>query len=278
MMQSDVLTEENSTPIFSFADSELGALPCAFIRAMERVTGQPRIKSLYLDYVDEDRPDEFFWQDSVARLELDVRLNFDAGAYIPKTGGLLVVANHPFGVIDGLILCSEISKVRSDYKILTHQVLRQAPAVKHQILPIDFEETPAALQTNIATRKQAIKQIENGGVIILFPSGAISLPQRLTGPALDSEWKTFAAKLALIDGTTVLPFFFSGKNSLTYVMARRLSMTLGYSLMFREICKRIGSRVDVTVRRPIYHTESQSFPTRNALTTHLRALTYGDLN
>ncbi len=278
MMQSDVLTEKDSTPIFSFADSELGALPCAFIRAMERVTGQPRIKSLYLDYVDEDRPDAFFWQDSVARLELDVHLHFDAGSYIPKTGGLLIIANHPFGVIDGLILCSEISKVRSDYKILTHQVLRQAPAVKHQILPIDFEETPAALQTNIATRKQAIKQIEDGGVIILFPSGAISLPNRLTGPALDAEWKTFAAKLALIDGTTVLPFFFSGKNSLSYVMARRLSMTLGYSLMFREICKRIGSRVDVTVRRPISHDESQAFPTRNALTAHLRALTYGNLS
>ena len=118
---------------------------------------------------------ELFWQDAVSRLDLKVNLKFEEGAEIPKTGRLLIVANHPFGVIDGLILCSELSKVRQDYKIITHQVLRQAPAVMHQILPIDFDTTEAALRTNMMTRKDAVKQVEDGGAVVLFPAGAISL-------------------------------------------------------------------------------------------------------
>lgn len=270
--------KETSSPIFSFANGELGPLSSALIRGIEKVTGQPLIKKIYLDYVNDDRPDHLFWQDAVDRLQLKVNLHHDLGAHIPKTGRLLVIANHPFGVIDGLILCSEISKVRQDYKIITHQVLRQAPAVMHQILPIDFDTTEDALKTNMETRRGAIQQINEGGVVILFPSGAISLPKKIIGPAADAEWKTFAAKLALIEDTTVLPVFFNGQNSLSYVLARRMSQTLGYSLMFREICRRIGTTVDVQIRKPITPDLLKAFTNRNDVTAYLRACTYGETN
>jgi putative hemolysin len=270
--------KETSSPIFSFANGELGPLSSAFIRGIEKVTGQPLIKKLYLDYVNDDRPNHLFWQDAVDRLQLKVNVHHDLGAHIPKTGRLLVIANHPFGVIDGLILCSEISKVRQDYKIITHQVLRQAPAVMHQILPIDFDTTEEALKTNMETRKSAVQQINDGGVVILFPSGAISLPKKIIGPAADAEWKTFAAKLALIEDTTVLPVFFNGQNSLSYVLARRMSQTLGYSLMFREICRRIGTTVDVQIRKPITPDLLKTFSNRNDVTAYLRACTYGEAN
>ena len=187
-----------------------------------------------------------------------------------------MIANHPFGVIDGLILCSEISKIRQDYQIITHQVLRQAPAVKHQILPIDFEETEEALKTNMQTRKDAVRQIKDGGALILFPSGAISRAPKVIGPAADVEWKTFAAKLALIEDTTILPVFFNGQNSVSYMAARKMSQTLGYSLMFREIVRRIGTSVDVTIRKPITTRDLEHFSTRNEVTSYLRALTYGE--
>ena len=203
-------------------------------------------------------------------------MHFDTGAYIPETGRLLVIANHPFGVIDGLILCSEISKIRQDYKIITHQVLRQAPAVQHQILPIDFDETEEALRTNMQTRKDAMRQIKDNGAVILFPSGAISRAPKVIGPATESEWKTFAAKLAQIEDTTILPVFFNGQNSISYMAARKMSQTLGYSLMFREIVRRIGTRVDVTIRKPINTSDLARFENRNEITAYLRALTYGD--
>ena len=276
MTSHTTVQKEETTPIFSFADGEMGPISNALIRGIERVTGQPKIKKIYLDYVNDERPDHMFWQDAVDRLALRVNMHFDPGAYIPKTGRLLVVANHPFGVIDGLILCSEISKIRPDYKIITHQVLRQAPAVRHQILPIDFDETEEALRTNMQTRKDAMHQIRENGALILFPSGAISRAPKVIGQATESEWKTFAAKLALIEDTTILPVFFNGQNSVSYMAARKMSQTLGYSLMFREIVRRIGSRVDVTIRKPIHTADLSHFEDRNEITAYLRALTYGN--
>lgn len=276
MTQNGSLKQNDRIPIFSFADGEMGPISNALIRGIEKATGQPRIKKLYVDYVNDDRPDHLFWQDAVDRLSLKVNVNFDEGGIIPSTGRLLVIANHPFGVIDGLILCSEISKVRQDYKIITHQVLRQAPAVMDQILPINFEETEEALQINMQTRKDAVTQIRDGGALILFPSGGISLAPNVIGQAEDTTWKTFAAKLAMIEDTTILPVFFNGQNSLSYMAARKFSQTLGYSLMFREIVRRIGSRVDVTIRKPVTTADLARFSTRNEVTAFLRSLTYGE--
>ena len=277
-MTSPAASPEHSTPIFSFANGEMGPVSNAFIRGVEKITGQPRIKKLYLDYVNDERPNNLFWQDAVDRLQLSVNAHYDDGAYIPKTGRLLVIANHPFGVIDGLIACSEISKIRDDYKIITHQVLRQAPAVMHQILPIDFDTTEEALKTNMETRRGAMAQVNEGGALILFPSGAISMPKNIMGQAADADWKTFAAKIAQIEDTTVLPIFFNGQNSLSYFLARRMSQTLGYSLMFHEIRRRIGTSVDVHIRKPIRPDELKDYKNRNDLTSFLRARTYGELS
>ena len=93
-----------------------------------------------------------FWHDAVERLNLKVNIKTGAKNLKPKTGKLLVVSNHPFGTIDGIILCSILTKIRSDVKIITHKVLAQAPAVKHQILPIDFTASKAALINNIMTK------------------------------------------------------------------------------------------------------------------------------
>ena len=262
-------------PIFSFANGELGPMASGFIRAMETVTGQPKIKKLYFDYVDDERPRELFWTDALKRLNISYDARREPGAEIPKTGPVLVIANHPFGVIDGLVLCAMMSEIRQDYKIITHQVLRQAPAVMDKILPIDFAETETALATNLETRREAHKHLKNDGAVIIFPAGGISLAPNLIGPAFDSEWKTFAAKLAQTKDTTIVPFFFDGRNSVVYQAARRVSVTLGYSLMFREICKQMNRQVKVTVRTPINSKELDAFSNRNDITDFLRRRTYG---
>ena len=262
-------------PIFSFANGELGPMASGFIRAMEKVTGQPKIKKLYFDYVDDERPRELFWTDALKRLNISYDARREPGAEIPKTGPVLVIANHPFGVIDGLVLCAMMSEIRQDYKIITHQVLRQAPAVMDKILPIDFAETETALATNLETRREAHKHLKNDGAVIIFPAGGISLAPNVIGPAFDSEWKTFAAKLAQTKDTTIVPFFFDGRNSVVYQAARRVSVTLGYSLMFREICKQMNRQVKLTVRTPINSKELDAFSNRNDITDFLRRRTYG---
>ena len=279
---SSITSPANSTPldahpIFSFANGEMGPLASGFIRAMEKLTGQPKIKKLYFDYVEDERPSKMFWTDALKRLNISYQVKRERGANIPKTGPVLVIANHPFGVIDGLVLCAMMSEIRQDYKIITHQVLRQAPAVMDKILPIDFAETETALATNLETRREAHRHLKNEGAVIIFPAGGISLSPNLIGPAFDSEWKTFAAKLAQTKKTIIVPFFFEGRNSVIYQAARRLSVTLGYSLMFREICKQMNRQVNVTVRTPLKCADLGQFATRNDMIDFLRQRTYGQI-
>ena len=80
------------------------------------------------------------------------------GSFIPKKGRLIIVANHAFGVADGLSLCSIVSNIRQDYKIITHKVLRQAEAVKEKIIPIDFSLNRQAMLANIDARQTSRKR------------------------------------------------------------------------------------------------------------------------
>ena len=274
--QSDIKNQQE--PIFSFANAEMGPISNACIRAIERLTGQRLIKRLYLDYVDENRPDSMFWRDALDRLKINLIVKKDGDSDIPKTGRLLIVANHPFGVIDGVALCAMVSEVRSDYRILTHRVLRQAPAVMDNILPIDFDEDEKALRNNLQTRKDAVSHLKEGGCVIIFPAGAISLAPKIIDNAVDTEWKKFVAKMASVPDTTVLPFYFEGKNSFLFQFARRISQTLGYSLMFREIKRRIGSRLPVIMRQPISSNDLAVFDDRSKMTDFLRRATYGVKN
>ena len=276
--QSNHDSAPSQEPIFSFANAELGPISNACIRIIERLTGQRLIKRLYLDYVDENRPDSMFWRDALRRLKIDLIVKKDGPTEIPKTGRLLIIANHPFGVIDGVALCAMVSKERDDYRILTHRVLRQAPAVMNNILPIDFDEDEKALRNNLQTRKDAVSHLKDGGCVIIFPAGAISLAPKLLDKAVDTDWKKFVAKMASVPDTTILPFYFEGKNSFLFQFARRISQTLGYSLMFREIKRRIGSRLPVIMRAAISSNELKRFDDRGEMTDYLRRATYGVKN
>ena len=256
----------------------MGSVSNAIIRCLEKVTGQPIVEKLYFDYVNDNLNPEYFWSDALDRLriKLDVRKDIYNGvlASIPSTGRVVAIANHPYGVIDGLALCSIMAEARQDYKIITHRVLRQAPAVMDKILPIDFDETEAALKTNLESRRQALKHLKHGGAIIIFPAGAISLSPNIVGAASDEPWKSFVAKLAMQPDTTTVPFYFEGRNSALFQIARKISLTLGYSLMFREICKRMGTELVVSMRPAIHSSELAEMANRNVVTQFLRRQTY----
>ena len=108
---------------------------------------------------------------------------------IPKTGPLVVVANHPYGVLDGIAICWLVAQVRKDFKILINNVLCRAPEMAAHTLPVDFDATPEALQTNLTSRKQARQTLDAGGVVIVFPAGAISTtPRLLARRAEEVDW------------------------------------------------------------------------------------------
>ena len=231
---------------------------------------------MYDEYLSENRPPELFWDDAVDKLKLTLITNFQDGSYIPKKGRLIVIANHAFGVADGVSICSAISKVRQDYKMVTHKVLRQAEAVKDKILPIDFNETREALLTNISTRKEAEKVLHNEGVLVLFPSGTIATKHNLkkNTKADDGEWKQWVSKLILKTKSPVLPIFFDGQNSQLYHIANKIGQTFRYSLCMYELRRKIGDDIYMYFGSLIPYENLERIGDIKQITQYLRSITY----
>ena len=261
---------------FTFATAEVNRLGQLFIMITELMTGKIKLKKLYDQYLLEERPPQFFWDDAVSKLNLTLKTSFQEGSYIPKKGKLIVIANHAFGVADGVSICSIISKVRQDYKMVTHKVLRQADAVKDKILPIDFNENKEALLTNISTRKEAEKMLLNDGVLILFPSGRIATKKNLrkNTKADDGEWKQWVSKLILKTKSPVLPIFFDGQNSQWYHIANKLGLTFRYSLCMYELKRKIGDNIYMYFGSLISYEYLEKIGDIREITNYLRFVTY----
>ena len=261
---------------FTFATAEVNFFGQLFIMITELLTGKLKLKKLYDEYLSENRPPKYFWDDAITKLNLTLKTNFQEGSYIPKKGRLIVIANHAFGVADGLSICSVISKIRQDYKMVTHKVLRQADAVKDKILPIDFNETKEAILTNINTRKEAEKVLLNEGVLVLFPSGRIATKKNLNKytKADDGDWKQWVSKLILKTKTPVLPIFFDGQNSQWYHIANKLGLTFRYSLCMYELKRKIGDNIYMYFGCLISYDRLAKIGNIKEITNYLRSVTY----
>jgi putative hemolysin len=187
-----------------------------------------------------------------------------------------VVANHPYGVLDGLVISWLVSKARRDFCVLTNAVLMRAPEAQDYILPIDFAGTEGAQRTNLASRAAARAQLERGGVVVVFPAGAVSTaPDRLgRKPAVDAPWQPFVAQLIQRAGATVVPIWFGGQNSRLFQIASHFSATLRVSLIFHEVRSRIGATLPVVIGAPIPFEALAHIRDRQALADDLRARAY----
>lgn len=259
---------------FSYAAPDDPPLKRLLIRAIERATGQPYLVWLYRDY-QKASAGETFWDAAVRRLEL--KLVYDAQKLDawPKTGPLVVVANHPFGVLDGLVMCHLVAKARPDFRILTNSVLYRADEIKPYLLPIDFAENEAAVKTNLASRALAKAHLTGGGCLVVFPAGGVSTtPKIWKKAAVDADWKTFAARMIVQAKAGVAPVFFAGQNSCLFQIASHVSMTLRLSLLFKEVHDKIGSEVRVRIGEVVPFEALSAVDDRQAFMQHLRKLTY----
>jgi putative hemolysin len=264
------------TPHFSFAAPEDGLLKRRAIRLIERLTGQPKFVSLYLGNRANPVPDEPFFEAALRLLALGVDFDQERLHAVPKEGPVIFVANHPFGVVDGIIACVLAGRARPDFKILINAVLTQPPEMEGYSLPIDFRETPEAVQTNLRARAEARKHLAAGGALLLFPGGTVSTRASLLRgtPAGDPAWKPFVAQLIQRSGATVVPFYFEGENSWAFHAVSHVSATLRLGLLFREVHARIGKTVAVKIGAPIPAFALNGIGDRNAIARHLCRITY----
>ena len=265
-----------SEPIFSYADASMPPVKRGLIRLVEAATGQRRLKRIYLESRTHADPDERLWAAAVRSLALDVRFDADALARIPATGPVVIVANHPYGVLDGIVISWLIGQVRPDFLVLSHALLLRAPEVRAHVLPVDFSGTLEATRTNLSSRATARRHLAHGGCVVVFPAGGISTaPDRLgRRQAVDAPWQPFTAQLIQRSRATVVPVCFEGQNSRLFQIASHVSQSLRLSLIFHEVRNRIGTALQVAIGAPIPYADLASILDRQDLAGELKHRTY----
>ena len=176
-----------------------------------------------------------FWPQALEIMGIDVQTPAEQVARIPPTGPLVVVANHPHGLVDGMVLAELIGRVRTDYKILTRSLLTGIPEIAEFLIPVPFPHEDNARQAGLDMRNACMSHLRNGGVIILFPAGRVAHSETYFGPAIEGEWNPFTAKMLARSQASVLPIRFPGHNTRLYHIANKLSATLRQGLLLHEI-------------------------------------------
>ena len=125
---------------FSYASKTEHNLAQRFlIKSIERITGKKKLENLYKNYSLQSKDPVNFWSDILKLMKIKIKNKSNIELDVPNSGPLVVIANHPFGIIDGLILCSLISEKRKDFKIMTHET-ELLPELERFILPVDFSK------------------------------------------------------------------------------------------------------------------------------------------
>jgi len=168
------------------------------------------------------------------------------GNWPPKdlpAGPIVMVANHPYGIADGIAVLALAEQLGRPFKILINDQLLKVPEMRPYSLPISFEETREGLAINMATRTEALRLLKDGVTIVIFPGGGVATAPRGFGHAEDLPWKMFPAKLIQAAKASVLPVYFEGQNGWMFHLASRFSLTLRLSLLIREFCRLSGRTI-----------------------------------
>jgi putative hemolysin len=220
----------------SYATTFTDPVQQSIIQVMEFLTAKPvllrRIRRFETMGVPHGQP---FWGQALDVMGIDVQTPEEQIFRIPRAGPLVITANHPHGLVDGMVMGEIIGRVRTDYKILTRSLLTGIAEIDEFMVPVPFSHDPEALRKNIEMRRIAERHLAEGGAIALFPSGVVASADRMMGPAIEREWSAFTAKLIRRSGAAVVPLRFTGQNSRVYQIASRLSSTLRQGLLLYEV-------------------------------------------
>jgi putative hemolysin len=253
MDMSDTGFHEETEPGFTYSHPGMSAFRQRLIRAVERMSGQPMLRNLYLDWAAAPPAGETVFDAALRLLRIEPQAEWHSlAAAVPSEGGLLLVANHPYGIVDGLALGQLGMRLRGNVQILTNAVLCQPPEISQHLLPIDFSGTAEARRASAQSRKLAMDLLAAGKVVAIFPAGGISTANApLRGKAHDAEWHGFMGRLATLPNVTVLPVYFPGQNSRLFQIASHLSYPLRLAMIFHETRRLMGRALEMRIGAPV---------------------------
>ncbi|WP_170769661.1 lysophospholipid acyltransferase family protein [Ruegeria lacuscaerulensis] len=221
------------------------------IKLMENTTGRMRLIKRADGYEQEVAQGRDFWTVMVDRYGLSLDVVGGSLANIPNTGPLILIANHPYGILDGMMMGHILSQTRGDFRILANSVFRKAEDLNRVVLPVSFDETKEAMKLNLQTRKTALNYLGDGGAIGIFPGGTVSTGVKPFSYPMDPGWRGFTARMVAKSNATVVPVFFDGHTSRLFQIASHLHSTLRMGLLIKEFKKRVDTPVKVAIGEPI---------------------------
>lgn len=220
----------------SYANTFTNPVQRNTIKTLELLTGKLRLLRKVRQFEKMGIPvGQPFWKQALDLLGINLLTKQSEITKIPKKGSLVITANHPHGLVDGMVIAELIGKVRTDYKILTRSLLTGVKQIDQFMIPVPFDHEENALKKSLEMRKSAMDHLENGGVVVIFPSGKVASSETMFGDVVEGDWNPFTAKLIQKSGANVVPIFFPGSNSRIYQIANQISATLRQGLLIYEV-------------------------------------------
>jgi len=274
-------------PELSYANADHTRLKRWFIRSVEGLSGRDRYARLYDIWRRDIAPtgDRVFGR-MLELIDVTVRSQGQwPPADLPDTP-LVIVANHPFGIGDGIAVLSMAEQLGRPFRVMINAELLKIDEMKPYSLPIDFQETKEALKNNLAVRQEAPKLLKEGVTMVIFPAGGVATAPKGFGTAQDLPWKMFPARLVQEAKASVIPLYFSGQNGRLFHIVSgpmnlvsddsrlkrivgQVSLTLRTSLLIREFVHLSGKSISVRIGKVIAWPELEPLRDRKQLIAHL---------
>lgn len=236
----------------SYAGTFTNPFKAVTIRAIEWLTAKVQLLMLIRSFERTGAPHGSpFWPKAIKHMGIRLDTPANEIARIPATGPVVVVANHPSGLVDGMIMAEMVNRVRSDFRILTRSLLTGIPEVEEFMIPVPFPHEENSRELGLEMRTLTMEHLKRGGVIILFPAGRVACSETWFGPAVEAEWNVFTHKMIHRSGATILPIYFPGQNSRLYQIANLVSATMRQGLLLYEIKRSLFKPQRPVIGEPI---------------------------
>tara|TARA_E500000081_G_scaffold53854_1_gene56856 strand:- start:195 stop:932 length:738 start_codon:yes stop_codon:yes gene_type:complete len=229
-------------------------------KIINKISKVDEIKSLYKINYEDLKKSSNFWKKTLDILNIDYYAEHITN--IPKTGSAIVVANHPFGLLDGLIICSIICDIRKDYKILINEEVSQIDQIREYLLPIKFSTVTEDIKKNIITKKKAIEHLNSNGILITFPSGEVATSSLIFNEANEREWKPLIGSIINKTKADIVPVRFFGKNSLFFHTIGFINNNLRKVLFIRELFNKKNKKFNLSIGKRITLPQKEKLSNR----------------
>lgn len=218
--------------------------------AIEKTLGLSYLAKNYRQLEPSSEPAQFV-TNAFNLLDIDYRIISGEVAEIPSTGPVIVVANHPYGAVDGMAMIKLLSQRRKDIKVMANGLLKRIPEISDIVLSVNPYRHKQATKANMSAMRECLRWLQQGGLVFMFPAGDVSDIQLKKLSISDNEWDNKVARLALKTAATVVPVHIEGRNSAAFYLASAIHPGLKTLMLPRQIINKRGSTMNIRIGQAV---------------------------